>query len=201
MTEKIAPTEHPIHELLSKRWSPRAFAAKPVEKEVLLSLLEAARWAASAYNEQPWRFIVATKDNEGDYAKAKACFVEFNQMWAGSAPVLVLTVASDAFAHNGKPNDYAGHDVGLAVANLTVEATARGLFVHQCAGIEADKVRETYGIPEGFNPVTGLVIGYPGDGSEIPANMLQLDQAPRVRKPLGEIVFGGKWGEAAAGVA
>src|SRR3954451_12609855 len=121
--DKHGKTDYPLHELLLKRWSPRAFADKPVPADVLLRLLEAARWAPSSFNEQPWAFLVATKDKPDEYAKLLGCLVPGNQAWAKAAPVLMLTAAYHAFAKNGKPNRHAFHDVGLAMSQLTVQAT------------------------------------------------------------------------------
>ena len=150
---KTASNDHPIHDLLKHRWSPRAFADRAVEPDNLRSLLEAARWSPSSYNEQPWAFVVATRDRPEEFARVLGCLVEFNQTWAKSAPVLMLTFAHLSFDRNGQPNRHAYHDVGLAVANLTLQATAERLAVHQMAGIVPDKVRATFGVPEGWDPV------------------------------------------------
>src|SRR4051812_5734054 len=142
--QKHARPDHPIHELLSKRWSPYAFAGRAVTDDDLRSLFEAARWAASSYNEQPWTYIVATKPNSEDFDRLLSCLVEGNQAWAAAAPVLALGCTSLNFALNGKPNAAAVHDLGLASASLTLEATARGLSVHQMIGILPDRARELY---------------------------------------------------------
>jgi nitroreductase len=193
--EKPANTSYPIEEVLKRRWSPRAFAERPVEPEKLLSLWESARWAASTANEQPWYFIVATKQDETEYARLLNCLRENNQLWASRAPVLMVSVAKLAFDANGQPNRHAFHDVGLAVANLIVQATASGLFVHQMAGIYPDKVREIYRVPEGFEPVAGIVLGYAGDPAILPEEVRQRELAPRVRKPLDTFVFHQTWGQ------
>src|SRR5438105_2828787 len=124
---------------------------------------EAARWAASCTNQQPWYFIVATKEEKAEYARLLSCLRENNQLWASQAPVLMVSVAKLTFDMNGQPNRYAFHDVGLAAANLIVQATALDLFVHQMAGFYPDKVRELYGVPDDFEQVAGIVLGYPGD--------------------------------------
>lgn len=193
---KAASPGHSIHEFLVRRWSPYAFSDRPVAPEDLRSLLEAARWAASSYNEQPWHYIVATKDRPEDFAQVLSCLVEGNQAWARFAPVLALAVASLNFKRNGKPNKAAIHDLGLAAASLTFEATARGLSVHQMIGIVPEKAREVFRIPEGFEPFTGLAIGYVGDPSRLPEPLRPRDLAPRQRRPLREFVFGGSWGTA-----
>ena len=140
--EKPAETTHAIHDLLRRRWSPRAFANQAVEPETLGSLVEAARWAPSCFNEQPWSFLVATKDNDSEHRRMLECIVEGNVGWAQYAPVLMISVAKLAFDHNGKPNTHAWHDVGLAVGNMLVQATSLGLGAHQMAGFYPEKAKE-----------------------------------------------------------
>ena len=197
MTGKTATPDHPIHPLLSARWSPYAFADKPVSDADLRSLFEAARWAASSYNEQPWSFLVARRENAAEFAKMIACLFEPNQAWAKTAPVLALGVVRQTFSRNDKPNRAAVHDLGLASANLTFEASTRGLVVHQMIGILPDKARETYAIPAHSEAWTALAIGYLGDSAALPPPLKERDLAPRTRKPLREFVFGGAWGRAA----
>jgi nitroreductase len=196
-TAKLGKPDHPVHELIPRRWSPYGFADRPVSTADLQSLFEAARWAASSYNEQPWRYIVATKADPAEFARLLSCLVEQNQAWAKNAPVLALGCTSLVFARNGQPNGAAVHDLGLAAGNLTLEATARGLFVHQMIGILPDKAREVYRIPAAVQPLTGLAIGYAADPATLPDPLRERDLAPRTRKPLSEFVFGGEWGKAA----
>ena len=191
--DKEARPDHPIHELMAQRWSPYVFDERPVKVDDLQSLLEAARWAPSSYNEQPWRYILATKENPTEYERLLSCLVEANQAWALHAPVLALGVISLRFAKNDKPNRAAEHDLGLASANLVLEATRRGLFVHQMIGILPDRARELYGIPDGFEPLTALAIGYRGDPRNASEQLRERDQAPRSRRPLAEFVFSGEW--------
>ncbi len=198
MSQKKASTEYPIHELIANRWSPYAFSDRPVSETDLRSLFEAARWAASSYNEQPWNYIVATKDNPKQFEQLLACLVEGNQGWAKNVPVLALGVVSLKFARNNKDNRAAVHDLGLASANLVVEAMARGLYVHQMIGILPDQAREIYQIPENFEAWTGLAIGYLGDSKTLPEGIRERDTSPRTRKPLNQFVFGERWGNPAA---
>ena len=191
---KTAANDYPIHDLLKRRWSPRAFADRPVEPDKLRSLLEAARWAPSSFNEQPWAFVVATHAQPEDYARVLGCLVEFNQSWAKAAPVLMLTFAHLSFDRNGQPNRHAYHDVGLAMANLTVQATAEGLAVHQMAGIVPDKARATFHVPDGWDPVSGVAIGYPGDPNTLSDELRARELAAPTRKPLRSFVFSGDWG-------
>ena len=195
-----AATDHPVHDLIADRWSPYAFATGRSAKADLLSLFEAARWAASSYNEQPWSYLVATRDEPEEYARLLSCLVEGNQAWAKAAPVLALGCTSLNFTRNGQPNAAAVHDLGLASANLVLEATARGLTVHQMIGILPDRARQLYAIPGGVQPLTGLAVGYPGDPTALPEQLRPRDAARRPRKPLSAFVYTGQWGTASPAV-
>ena len=191
--EKPAENTHPIEELLRRRWSPRAFAERPVEPEKLASMFEAARWSASSFNEQPWSFIVATRDDATEFARLLSCLIESNQTWASRAPVLIVSVARLKFAQSGKPNTHAIHDMGLATAQLILQATAMGLFAHPMAGFCPDKVRELYGVTEGYEPVAAIAAGYAGDPALLTESQRQRELAPRARKPQEEFVFRGRF--------
>jgi nitroreductase len=194
MNEKEASTDYPINELLAKRWSPYGFDERSVARADLLSLLEAARWAPSSYNEQPWSYFVATKDDPEQFSKLLSCLVEANQAWAKAAPVLLLGVVSLRFSRNNKENRAAVHDLGLAAENLVIEATARGLDVHQMIGILPDKAREIYQIPASYEAWTAMAIGYKADPAKLPDALKQRDLTPRERKPLPQFVFADRWG-------
>lgn len=183
---KSAPVGPHVHELIRERFSPRVFADRSIPAEEAMSLLEAAQWAPSSYNAQPWAFVVATRDEPEDFERLLSCLVPFNQNWAKSASMLVITAARATFERNGKPNAHAWHDVGLAIAQLTIQAESLGLGVHQMAGFDAGKAREKLAVPEDWDPVTAVAIGYPGDE----------EAGGRERKPLSEIAFAGRWGEA-----
>ena len=195
MNIKNAATDFAILPALAERWSPYGFEDRPVSGADLRSLFEAARWAASSYNEQPWNYLVATRDNPAEFARLLSCLVEANQAWAKTAPVLALGVVSLRFAKNNQDNRAAVHDLGLASGNLVVEATVRGLSVHQMIGILPDKVREVYQIPEHFEAWTAMAIGYKADPANLADGMKQRDLAPRQRKPLSKFVFTGRWGQ------
>lgn len=183
----------PLHPLIQTRRSLRAFASRPVAPQVLVSLFEAARWSASAANFQPWRFIVAPHEERETFARMLEVIVPQNATWAREAPVLALSVA-ETLSPKGKPNRHAMHDVGLAVQNLTLQATALGLVVHQMGGFDVDKARAAFAIPQGFEPVTALAIGYPGEAESLSEPLRARELAARERRPLGEIVFGETWG-------
>jgi nitroreductase len=192
--EKPAVTDYPVQDYIRNRWSPRAFADKPVSSEVLRSLFEAARWAPSSYNEQPWAFLVAVKNDTENFAKMLSVLVELNAGWAKHAPVLALAVAELAFQRDGNPNRNAFYDVGAAAAQLTLEANARGLFVHQMAGFDPQKARQVFEIPAGWEPIAAIAIGYSGDPESLPQSLRERELAPRIRKPLSEFVMTGRWG-------
>lgn len=193
--DKAAQTQYPIHDLLRQRWSPLAFSDRMVEPEKLRSVLEAASWAASSYNEQPWRFIVATSENKAEFERLLGCLAEGNQEWARNAPVLMISVAKLNFEYNGVENRHAFHDVGAASTTLALQATALGLFIHQMAGFDVPKAKEIYGIPEGYEPVAALALGYFGDPQILSERLQQRENAPRTRKALEEFVFSGSWNQ------
>lgn len=192
-----AKTDYPVHDLIQNRWSPRAFSDNPVSPETLRSLFEAARWAPSSSNEQPWAFIVGTKDDLETHNKILNTLVEFNQGWAKHAPVLAIAVSQMEFARNKTPNRNAFYDTGAAVAHLTAEATSRGLFVHQMAGFDPQKAIEVFHIPKGWEPIAAFAIGYPGDPNALPDKLRERELAPRSRKPISEFVMSSDWGHPA----
>jgi len=192
--EKPAPTQFPIHDLLARRWSPRAFDERPIEEDKLRSLFEAARWAPSSNNEQPWRFILASKDDESQRDRFLACLLEGNRKWASRAPVLILSVASLNFEDDGRPNRHALHDTGMAVENMMLQAVALGLIVHPMAGFDTEKARADLKIPLGHEPVVMIAVGYPGDPSLLSDYLQQREIFPRERSKASAFVFSGEWG-------
>jgi nitroreductase len=195
---KIAETQCPIEESLQQRWSPCTFSDRKVETKKLCSVLEAARWAASSYNEQPWSYIIATQDNPAEFDQLLGCLAEGNQEWARNAPILMLSVAKLNFERNGKDNRHAFHDVGAASANLAMQAAALGLFVHQMAGFDVQKAKDIYNIPEGYEPVAAIALGYMGDPSTASEKLQERDSAPRTRKSLETFIFTESWGQTSA---
>ncbi|BFU94762.1 MAG: Nitroreductase [Nitrospira sp.] len=193
--EKPAESQYPIHDLLRRRWSPRAFAERSLEGEKARSLFEAARWAPSSNNEQPWRFLAASRDAGADYDRLLACLNESNRKWACRAPLLILSVAGLHFEDDDKPNRHAFHDTGLAAENLVLQAVALGLVAHQMAGFDIEKARSTCRIPSGYEPVAMIAVGYPGDPSLLSDRLREREMKPRARKPIGEFVFSAQWGQ------
>ena len=194
---KPAPTDRPIHPLLAERWSPYAFTREGVDVADLLALFEAARWAPSSYNGQPWRFIVARREEPGPFEKVLSCLVPFNQGWARHAPVLALGLARAGGAAGGGPDPVAAHDLGLAAATLSLEATHRGLSVHQMSGIAADRIRRTYALPDDVLPLTAFAIGHAAPLEATPEDLRGRQARPRERRRLSEFVFGARWEEPA----
>jgi nitroreductase len=194
MMEKPADTERPIHDLLKRRWSSRAFSDQPIEVEKLHMLFEAARWAPSSNNEQPWRFIIANKDNDTEWNRLLACLMEGNRKWAYRAPVLILSVASLNFVDDSTPNRHAFHDTGMAVENLVLQAAALGLATHQMAGFDVEKARVDLKIPSGYEPVAMIAVGYPGDPASLPDRLRERELQPRSRRLISEWTFSGQWG-------
>ncbi len=199
--DKTSDTQYPIEESLRQRWSPLAFSDRPVEPEKLCSVLEAARWAASSYNEQPWSFIIATKDNSAEFERLLGCLAEGNQEWAKNAPVLMLSVAKLYFERNGVENRHAFHDLGAAAASLAIQATALGLFIHQMAGFDVPRAKEVYSIPDGYEPVAAIALGYLGDPQTLSERLQQREATGRTRKPLEQFVFSERWNQRSSIVA
>jgi nitroreductase len=194
---KVAQPDRAILPVMAERWSPYAYDPRPVEREKLLTCLEALRWAPSSYNEQPWTYILAERGDAAAFAQAIDCLVEGNQAWAKNVGVLMLSVVSRLFTKNGKPNKAAEHDMGLAAGNFVLQATALGLQAHQMIGIEPAKVRAAYRVPENHDPLTAIALGYPAPLQPGTTDQLaQRDLAPRTRKPLTEIVLA-SWGQPA----
>ncbi len=190
--DKYAQTDHPIHDLLKTRWSPRTFSAQPVESEKLFSLFEAARWSASGGNTQPWSFIVTSRENPAAFEKLLGTLGERNQLWAKNAPVLVLSITKSE-REPGKPNAWAGYDLGQSVAHLSVQASALGLYVHQMGGFDRQKAAQVFELPAGHEAMTVFSIGYPGDPASLPEGLRERELETRTRNPLSEFVFDGAW--------
>lgn len=195
--KNLAVSDHELHPMIAQRWSPRAFDSKLVEPEKLAQLFEAARWASSCFNDQPWAFVVATKDDTVNYQKMLECLVPANVVWAQVAPVLGLVVAQKNFKHNGKPNAWGEYDAGQAAATLVLQATALNLVVHQMGGFDAVKAIATFNIPETAKPVAAIAIGYEGKSSDLSLELQEREKAARSRQPLTSFVFTGKWGNSA----
>jgi nitroreductase len=193
-TTNVLTVEHPILPQLTQRRSPRAYTSQPVSAEVLQQLFTAAGSAASCFGEQPWRFIVGAQETSPEaYQKILGTLAEFNQAWVKKAPVLALSLAKTTFSHDGNPNAWGRHDVGQAVATLAIQAAELGVQIHQMAGFSAEAARAAFQVPADYEVVSVFTIGYPGEVEALPEALQQRELAPRVRKPLAEIMFEGGW--------
>lgn len=177
-------------ESISKRHSPRSFDIKDVEQEKIELLIEAARWAPSAFNNQPWRFYIAEKNKNPEfYNNTLNCLVDFNKSWAQTAPVLIITAVKTTNDHNNEANKYAFHDLGLAIGNMMNQATELNLFMHQMAGIKFDSFKELLNLPQHMEPVSIIALGYIGKIEGLPAEIQKVEkEKKRVRKPLEDIL-------------
>lgn len=198
MMHKPAETQEPIHEIIANRWSGRGYDANiAVSKAQIISMLEAARWAPSCYGDQPWRFIVWDKNQDAAaWQKAYDCIMPGNQTWAKNAPVLILVCADTLFNHNQKPNRWGGYDTGAAALSLSLQATSLGLMTHQMGGYDGDKARAAFNIPEQYQTMAMLSVGYAADIDSLDDELKEREQAPRQRRELGELFYSDTWDKA-----
>mgnify|MGYP002780806481 CR=1 FL=1 len=194
MSDRTAPTEHAVLPAIAARWSPRSYLPDPVGEAQLRQVLEAGRWAASAYNEQPWTYLIARRDADAaGHERILSCLVEFNQGWAKAAPVLMIACVRK---NNGKgqPNRWAEYDCGQASSAMAIQAAALGLQLHQMAGFDAARTRATLGLPDDVEPIAAIALGTPGPAAALPEGLAARETAPRMRKPAAEIFMGAGWG-------
>ncbi len=185
-TEKIkaAPTKHAVHPLIRKRWSPRAFADRPLSEAQMHTLLEAASWAASSYNEQPWQYRYAHRRDTQGFQRLLRCIKEGNRQWAASAAVLVLSLARTEFGKNGRPNRHYLHDTGAANTTLLLQAASMDIYGHMMAGFDSDKTVAEFSLPGTVEPVCFMALGYLGDPEQLEPPLREREMKPRSRKPL-----------------
>lgn len=176
---------------IKNRWSPRAFSEESVPNEHLQLMFEAARWAPSSMNEQPWRFVVARKEEGAAWERMFASLMDGNKIWAEKAPVLIAVLAKKNFDRNGRPNRHAWFDAGQAVANMITQATDLGLVAHQMGGFESDLARNNLAVPNEYDIVAIIAVGFIGDKDLLPEKLKAREEAPRKRLPLEEIVHEG----------
>ncbi len=196
MITKPAQTREKIHDLIQNRWSPRAFdAQKPIVDAVLISLLEAARWAPSCMNEQPWRFLVCNKSqDESAWQALLSCLAQKNQQWAQQAPLLMLAVAMNHFSQNDKDNRWAAYDTGAASMNLCLQATDLGLVAHQMGGFDVEQCREQFALPQNCTPMAVIAIGYQAEAELLSDEFRQRELAERARADIEQRFYFGRWG-------
>jgi len=194
-TIKQPSLDYPVHPLIASRWSPRAYDSRPVEKEKLQRIFEAARWAASSSNIQPWYFLIGFKNDEV-YQKIFGTLVEFNQLWVVNAPVLAVAIAKTTNPRGDQNKSYA-YDLGQAVATLSLQAMAEGVYAHQMGGLDASAAELALDIPADYKVLVAFTLGYPGDAEILPLNLQKLEMSPRTRRSVGESVFTGSFGHKA----
>jgi len=178
-----------ILEIIQERWSPYAFSSAPVEEFKLKAMFEAAGYAPSCNNEQPWEFVFATQDEKDVFDDFVGFLNDGNKIWAKNAYALVISMARTNFSYNGKPNRFAFHDTGMAVNNLLLQALSLDVYVHQMGGYSVEKVKEYFKLGEDTEPVAMMAVGYPGDGSTLTPELLKRDENRRPRKSIKEFVF------------
>jgi nitroreductase len=188
--------DFPVHPLIAARWSPRAFDSRPVESVKLQRIFEAARWAASSSNLQPWYFIVGIKGDEA-YDKIFGTLVEFNQLWAVNAPLLVLAI-SKTTNQRGELNKSYAYDLGQAVATLSLQAVSEGIYTHQMGGFDASRAAGLFDIPEEYKILVSFALGYLGDPDALHHKLQKLETSPRMRHSAREFVFTGSFGQTAS---
>ncbi|HEU0289606.1 MAG TPA: nitroreductase family protein [Burkholderiales bacterium] len=200
MSDRIAQTSRPIHDLLARRWSARAFdAAKPVSREQLITLLEAGRWAPSCNGDEPWRYLIWDKSRDpAGWQKAFDVLSENNRKWVKNVPLLMLSCSGSIFGATGKPNRWGQHDTGAASVSMALQATAMGLMVHQMGGFDADKARAAFDIPAEYTPMAMIAVGYQASADVLDEETKAKELRPRGRKSLGEKFFEGGWGKGVA---
>lgn len=194
--EKPAETQLDIHPLLKKRWSPRSFTSQKVENDSLARIFEAARWAPSSFNDQPWRFIVGRKGDQ-TWEMILDTLVEFNRKWASLAPVLVLNVGKKISTKTNKPNRVFQYDVGQGVAHLTFQVMQEGLFMHQMGGLDTAKAAQIFHVPEDYQVLTAMAIGHKGQPDLLEEDFEAMEKTHRDRLPATDLVFEGKFGQSA----
>ncbi|HEX6673247.1 MAG TPA: nitroreductase family protein [Nitrososphaeraceae archaeon] len=188
LISKIANTDFPIHNIIARRWSARAFSTKTVEKSKLLSILEAARWAPSSRNEQPWRYIVFTDDNPEKLEKARSVLLEINN-YVKLAPILICAITKKTYSDNGVYNKLHFHDLGAANENMFLESFNQGLIMHEMGGFDREKARKVFSIPDEYEIGIMIAIGYQDSHEILPERFREKINSPRERKPLSEIAF------------
>jgi len=195
MTNKKANTGVEIDRLLAERWSPRAFDPEhEIEADKITALIEAAHWAPSCFNEQPWRYILCNKhSNEVAWQFAVSCLMPKNQLWAKNAPLLIMACAYEEFTHNGNANRWAQYDTGAASENICLQATSMGLFAHQMGGFDAERAHEVFKLPQQITPMAMIAVGYYGDTEALEPDFIDGENAARERKPIDSFIFNGDY--------
>jgi len=201
MQDRLAQTSKPIHDLLARRWSPRAFDPnRPVSRDQLKVLLEAGRWAPSCNGDEPWRYLIWDKGRDAaGWQKAYDCLSENNKKWVKNVPLLMLSCAGSNFEATGKPNRWTQHDTGAASVSMALQAVAMGLVVHQMGGWDVEKARAAFAIPADYTPMAMIAVGYQTSADILDEETKAKELRPRARKPIAERFFEGGWGKGVTG--
>lgn len=201
MQDRLAQTSKPIHDLLARRWSPRAFDPnRPVSRDQLRTLLEAGRWAPSCNGDEPWRYLIWDKVRDpAGWQKAFDCLSENNKKWVKNVPLLMLSCAGSSFEATGKPNRWTQHDTGAASVSMALQAVAMGLIIHQMGGWDVEKARAAFAIPPEYTPMAMIAVGYQASPDILDDETKAKELRPRGRKPLAERFYEGGWGKGFAG--
>lgn len=196
MKHKHAQTHVPIHKIIAERWSGRAYDAnKQIEMTCILAMMEAARWAPSCFDEEPWRFIILDRfRNPKRWQDGLDCLMGGNQKWAKDAPLMAIVIADTLSSYNQQPNPWAEYDTGAAAENFCLQATALGLKTRQIGGFHADRIRSTFNLPAQFKPMSVIIAGYPGKPAQLEKKLADAEQAPRSRNPIADHFFIDDWG-------
>lgn len=195
MNAIATPPVAPVHELLAKRASTRSYDGRAVERHELLSLLEAARWAPSSYNRQPWRFVVWDRhQDQAAFDRAFGTLVSSNQRWVANVPVLI-GVFADTVSSDGNANPSAPYDTGAAALSLVLQAQALGLSARQIGGFDHEALRRAFAIPASVNIQSFIAVGHLGAADQLSDELKAREAAPRVRRELHEIAYAASWGE------
>jgi nitroreductase len=195
VSSRASTAEQCIRALILRRWSPRRFEeGRPLSRQTLLELFEAARWAPSCYNEQPWRYIVCDRFNDPQaWNAALQCLVEGNRKWASGASLLLIATAATHFAGRNEPNRWAHYDTGAASENLCLRAVELGVAIHQMGGFDVARVRALFDVPSTYDPLSMMALGYPAADTPVDEKTAARLQASRTRRALSEIVYSGRW--------
>ncbi|MGQ0752733.1 MAG: nitroreductase family protein [Betaproteobacteria bacterium] len=200
MEPRKAITSVPIHDLMARRWSPRAYdRTRPVTREQLVTIMEAGRWAPSCNGDEPWRYLVwdRARDPEG-WQTAFNCLTDSNKKWVQNVPLLMLSCAGSAFGATGKPNRWTQHDTGAASVSMALQALALGLIIHQMGGFDAERIRAAFAIPAEYTPMAMIAVGYQAEPDILDDETKAKELRPRARKALTERFFERGWGNPVA---
>lgn len=198
MLEKEAIVSVPIDDLISRRWSCRAFNPDvKVSREQIISICEAGRWAPSCFGDEPWRFIVWDKNHDPEsYNKGFSCLGEWNQAWAKNAPILLAAFADNKFRKNNAPNRWAEFDTGACCENIYLQAVSLGLMAHCMGGFDRIKLQYEFNVPDNFTPMAMIAIGAQDEPSSLDEMYLKAELSARSRRPIGETFYDSCWEKA-----